>query len=157
MKTTLLLAALLGLTALAPAADKADDKKTDRKSRTEKKDDKKDEKKEEVRNQFAVTITGAKDEAAEGDVKTFLSSIEGVKLEKSEKTDKGIEAVLSAGAKTKLSRGDISKALKDNADLKVAEFKAVRPGREKKEDKTGETKPGETKPEEKKPTEKKAS
>ncbi len=134
MKTTLLLAALFGFTALAPAADK-DDKKTDRKSRTEKKDDKKDEKKEEVRNFFEVTIEGAKDEAAEGDIKTYLSSIEGVKLEKSEKTAKGIEAVLSAGAKTKLSRADIGKALKDNKDLKVAEFKAVRPGREKDEKK----------------------
>ncbi len=147
MKITLLLVALFGFAALAPAADK-DDPKTDRKTRNEKKDDKKDEKKEEVRNHFEVTVTGAKDESAEADVKTFLSSIEGVKLEKSEKTGKGIEAVLST--KTKISRGDVSKALKDNKDLKVADFKAVRPGREKKEEKAGETKPDEKKPEEKK-------
>lgn len=148
MKLPLLLVALFGFAALAPAADK-DDKKTDRKSRNEKKDDKKDEKKEEVRNQFDVLITGAKDEAAEGDVKTFLASIEGVKLESSEKTDKGIAAVLST--KTKISRGDVAKALKDNADLKVAEFKVVRPGREKKEDKKDEKK-DDKKTEDKKPS-----
>ena len=132
MKTTLLLLALFSFTALAPAADKKDDKKTDRKSRNEKKDDKKDEKKEE-RSQFEVTVTGAKDAAAEDDVKTFISSMEDVRVEKSEKTGKGIELVISVppSAKAKLSRGDIAKALKDNKDLKVAEFKAVRPGREK--------------------------
>lgn len=148
MKLTLLLVALFGFTALAPAADK-DDKKNDRKTRNEKKDDKKDDKKEEVRNQFEVLVTGAKDEAAEGDVKTFLASIEGVKLDSSEKTDKGIAAVLST--KGKISRGDVAKALKDNADLKVAEFKAVRPGREKKEDKKDEKK-DDKKTEDKKPS-----
>ena len=142
MKITLLLVALFGFTALAPAADKKDDK-TDRKN-------KKEEKKEEVRNLFEVTITGAKDEAAESDVKTFLGSIEGVKLDKAEKTEKGIEAVLSTA--TKISRADVSKALKDNKDLKVADFRAVRPGREKKEDKKDDKKPEEKTPEDKKPT-----
>jgi len=147
MKTTLLLATLVAFTSLAPAADKEDAKK-DRKDRNEKKDEKKDPKKEEMRNLFDVTIEGAKDATAEADVKTFLSSIEGVKVEKCEKTEKGMEAVLST--KAKLSRSDIAKALKDNKDLKVADFKAVRPGREKKDDKpadkkddkqTGEKKP----------------
>ena len=142
MKITLLLVALCGFTALAPAADKKDDK-PDRKN-------KKEEKKEEVRNLFEVTITGAKDEAAESDVKTFLGSIEGVKLDKAEKTEKGIEAVLSTA--TKISRADVSKALKDNKDLKVADFRAVRPGREKKEDKKDDKKPEEKTPEDKKPT-----
>ena len=131
MKTTLLLAALFAFTSLAPAADKEEAKK-DRKDRNEKKDDKKDPKKEEVRHLFDVTVEGAKDAAAEADVKTFLQSIEGVKVDKCEKTDKGMEAVLST--KTKISRSDVSKALKDNKDLKVSDFKAVRPGREKKED-----------------------
>ncbi len=144
MKTTLLLVALFGFPALAPAADTKDDK-PDRKN-------KKEEKKEEVRNLFEVTVTGAKDEAAESDVKTFLGSIEGVKLDKAEKTEKGIEAVLSSA--TKISRADVSKALKDNKDLKIADFKAVRPGREKKEDKK-EDKKDDKKPEEKTPEDKK--
>ena len=157
MKITLLLVALFGFTALAPAADKKDDK-PDRKNKKEKKE----EKKEEVRNLFEVTVTGAKDEAAESDVKTFLGSIEGVRLDKAEKTGKGIEAVLSTT--TKISRADVGKALKDNKDLKVSDFKAVRPGREKKEDKKDEKKdekkddkkddkkPEEKTPEDKKPT-----
>jgi hypothetical protein len=124
MKTTLLLASLFAFTTLAPAADKPEEKK-DRKSRSEKKE----EKKEVEPNLFEVTVEGAKDATAEADVKTYLSSIEGVKLEKSEKTGKGIEAVLST--KSKITRGDVTKALKDNKDLKVSEFKAVRPGREK--------------------------
>jgi hypothetical protein len=107
MKITLMLVALFGFTALAPAADKKDDK-SDRKNKKEKKE----EKKEEVRNLFEVTVTGAKDEAAESDVKTFLGSIEGVRLDKAEKTEKGMEAVLSST--TKISRADVSKALKDN-------------------------------------------
>ena len=102
-----------------------------------------------MRNLFEVTVTGAKDEAAESDVKTFLGSIEGVRLDKAEKTEKGIEAVLSTT--TKISRADVSKALKDNKDLKVADFKAVRPGRDKKEDKKDDKKPEEKKPEDKKP------
>lgn len=140
MKTTLLLATLFAFTSLAPAADKDEDKK-DRKDRNEKKDDKKDPKKEEVRNLFEVTVVGAKDADAEAGVKLFLSSMEGVKVDKCEKTDKGMEAVLSA--RTKISRGDVAKALKDDKELKVVDFKAVRPGREKKEDK----KPGEKKAE----------
>jgi len=159
MKTTLLFLALFSFTALAPAADKKDEKKPDRKSRNEKKNDKKDDKKEE-RSQFEVTVTGASDAAAEDDVKTFISSMEDVRVEKSEKTDKGIELVISVppGAKAKLSRGDIARALKDNKDLKVAEFKAVRPGREKdpkKDDKKDEKK-DEKKTDDNKTTDKKA-
>lgn len=147
MKTTLLLAALFAVTSLAPAADK-DDSKKDRKDRNEKKDDKKDPKKEELMNHFDVTVDGAKDAAAEADVKTFLNAIEGVKVEKCEKTGKGMEAVLST--KAKLTRSDISKALKDNKDLKVTDFKAVRPGREKKDDKPSDKK-DDKKSEDKKP------
>lgn len=142
MKTTLLLAALFAFTATAPAADKTEEKK-DRKNKNEKTE----EKKEVAPNLFEVTVEGAKDSTAEADVKTYLSSIEGVKLEKSEKTDKGIEAVLST--KGKISRGDVSKALKDNKDLKVSDFKAVRPGREKdasKDEKKKDEKKDEKKP-----------
>ena len=139
MKTTLLLATLLAFTISAPAADK-DDAKKDRKDRNEKKDDKKKEEKEDMRNSFEITVEGAKDATAEADVKTYLQSMEGVKVDKCEKTDKGMEAVLST--KTKISRGDVAKALKDNKDLKVSDFKAVRPGRDKKEEK---------KPDDKKP------
>ena len=126
MKITLLLAALFAFTATAPAADKPDEKK-DRKNKNEKKE----EKEEKIVNLFEVTVEGAKDSTAEADVKTYLSSIEGVKLEKAEKTEKGIEAVLSTKANAKISRGDVAKALKDNKDLKVSDFKAVRPGRQK--------------------------
>ncbi len=147
MKTTLLLLALVSLTALAPAVEK-DDKKPDRKSRAEKKDDKK-EVKEAVRNLFSVVVDGAKDEAAESDLKAYLSSIEGATLDKSEKTSKGIEAVLSSAGK--LSRSDVSKALKDNKDLKVTEFKALRPARDKDEKKPDDKKVDDKKPDEKKP------
>lgn len=139
MKTTLLLTAFFAFSTFAPAADN-DAPKKDRKDRNEKKDDKKDPKKEEVRNLFEVTIEGAKDEAEEADIKTYLQSIEGVKLDKCEATEKGLEAVLST--KTKITRGDVAKALKDKKELKVSDFKAVRPGREKKEEsKTEEKKP----------------
>ena len=155
MKITLLLAALIGFTAVASAADKKTDK-PERKSRTEKKDDKKDDKKE-VRNEFAVTIEGAKDDAAVSDVKTWLASIEGVRVEKAEKTDKGVEAILSTA--TKISRSDIGKAIKENKDLKVSDFKAVRPGREKDEKKddkkTDDKKADDKKADEKKMDEKK--
>ena len=156
MKTTLLLLACFGLTALAPAADQKDGKKPDSKSRAEKKEDQKEEKKKkeaEMRNRFEVTVEGAKDESAESDVKTFLASIEGVKLEKCEKTSKGMEAILSTA--TKLSRSEVAKALKDNKDLKVSDFKAVRPVREKDvkkdEKKTEDLKPEDKKPDAKKP------
>ena len=140
MKTTLLLAALFAFTATAPAADKTEEKK-ERKTRAEKKEEEqKVEKKEEVRNLFEVTVEGAKDATAEADVKTYLSSIEGVKLDKATKTDKGIEAVLST--RTKIARGDVAKALKDNKDLKVSDFKAVRPGREKDAPKDDKKKDG---------------
>ena len=140
MKTLLLLTTCLAFTALAPAAEK-DDAKKDRKDRNEKKDDKKDadKDKEEMRNHFDVTVQGAKDATAEADVKTFLSSMEGVKVEQCGKTEKGMEAVLST--KTKISRGDVAKALKDNKDLKVSDFKAVRPGRAKDVKKPDEKKP----------------
>ncbi len=151
MKITILLAALFGFTAMASAADKKTDK-PERKSRTEKKDDKKDDKKE-VRNEFAVTIEGAKDDAAVSDVKTWLGSIEGVRLEKAEKTDKGVEAILSTA--TKISRSDIGKAIKENKDLKVSDFKAVRPGREKDEKKADDKKTDDKKADDKKMDEKK--
>jgi hypothetical protein len=136
MKTTLLLLSLFCYSTFAQAIDKKEDKSDGKNQSTrkdDKKDEKKDEKKEPVRNRFEVTITGAKDAAAEADVKTYLQSIEDVRLEKSEKTTKGIQAVLSTMGK--LSRGDLGKAIKDNKDLKVADFKVLRPGREKKEDK----------------------
>ena len=167
MKFTLLLLTFFCFSTLAQAADKKDDK-PDRKNQTKKKEDKKDkkdEKKEAVRNQFEVTIAGAKDAAAEADVKTYLQSIEDVRLEKSEKTTKGIEAVLSTMGK--LSRGDVGKAIKDNKDLKVADFKVLRPEREKKEPKEADKKaedkkmeakkPEDKKPDDAKPTDKKAA
>lgn len=152
MKITILLAALFGFTAIATAADKKTEK-PERKSRTEKKDEKKDEKKE-VRNEFSVIIEGAKDDAAVADVKTWLSSIEGVRAEKVEKTDKGIEAVLSTPGK--ISRSDVGKAIKENKDLKVTEFKAIRPGRDKDDKKADEKKTDDKKTDDKKMDDKKA-
>lgn len=81
----------------------------------------------EIRNQFSVVIQGAGDPTAEADAKQFLSSIEGAKLESFKITEKDIEAVLST--KAKISRGDVNKVLRPNKDLKVTEFKAVRPER----------------------------
>ncbi len=163
MKTILLLTTLFAFTVAAPAADKDKDDKKPRKERNERKDDKKPEKtaeeKEAERLHFEVTVQGAKDAAAEADVKTYLGSIEGVKVTKCEKTEKGMEAVLSASAK--ISRGDVAKALRDNKELKVADFKAVRPSRDKdgkkedKDDKKAEEKKDDKKPEDKKPEEKK--
>lgn len=147
MKITILLAALFGFTAIATAADKKTEK-PERKSRTEKKDEKK-----EVRNEFSVIIEGAKDDAAVADVKTWLSSIEGVRAEKVEKTDKGIEAVLSTPGK--ISRSDVGKAIKENKDLKVTEFKAIRPGRDKDDKKADEKKTDEKKTDDKKTDDKK--
>ena len=142
MKTIALLSTLLTLAALAmpaPAADKKEEKKERREKRDDKKkDDKAEEKKEEIRNEFEVIVEGAKDATEEEDVKTFLGSIEGVRIEKCEKTAKGLEAVLST--KTKITRADVGKVLKDNKNLKVSEFKAVRPSREKKDEKKDEKK-----------------
>ena len=154
MKTTLLLLSFFCYSTFAQAIDKKEEDKSDGKNQSARKEDKKEdkkdgkkekkeEKKEPVRNRFEVTIAGAKDAAAEADVKTYLQSIEDVRLEKSEKTTKGIEAVLST--MRKLSRGDLGKAIKDNKDLKVADFKVLRPGREKKEEKAVDKKTEEKK------------
>ena len=134
MKTKLLLlTSFIAFTTLAPAADRGDFG-ADRKDKKEKKDDKKEEeKKEEIRNGFSLTIEGAKDTAAEDELKTFLQSVEGTLIVKYEKGEKGMEAIMST--KGRLSRGDISKAIKTNKDLKVSEFKALRAGWDKEEKK----------------------
>ncbi|MDB6135005.1 MAG: hypothetical protein JWM59_3248 [Verrucomicrobiales bacterium] len=130
MKTMLLLftaATLAALTVTAPAAD--------RKSSRPEKEEK--AKKEPVLSYFTFVLEGAKDETIADLSKTVIGGIKDLKIMSWTKGDKGYEAKVSTTA-ARLSRGDITKALKDSKslkdekDLKVADFKSVRPDKDEK-------------------------
>ena len=88
MKITLLLVALFGFTALAPAADKKDDK-PDRKNKKEKKE----EKKEEVIHQMILQKRKRKVEAVERlevkarDKKSLMISLDPILVQEGEKEE----------------------------------------------------------------------
>jgi len=105
-----------------------------------KKDDKgKKTEKEVPPTMWSVVVEGATDETAAETVKAFLAGIKGVKVESAEKKENTVEAVISS--KEKISRSDVSKALKEKKEFKVKEFKVKRPEKEKKDTgKTGEPK-----------------
>ena len=127
-----------------------------------KKDDKSkeaDKKKEVPAMMWDVVIEGATSETAEQEVKAMLADIKGLKVESIAKKDANIEAVVSSAQR--LSRSDITKAIKDNKALKVKDFKSKKAAKEgdkkeepKKEEpkktepaKKPEAKPAATKPE----------
>lgn len=149
MKTFFTMLTLLALAVSGHAADRKDRKG---------KDDKEKDKKEAVMQKFNVIITGAKESSTQADLKSALGSIEGAKVASFESSEKECVAVLETSGR--LSRGDVGKAikshsaLKENKDLKVTEFKQLRPEREGKEkDKEKEkekTDKKDEKPEEKK-------
>ncbi len=89
---------------------------------------KKDEKKKEKEVPdltYTVIVGGAKDETAGEQVKAFLSAMKDVKVEECTKTGETVEATIST--KMRISRSDVSKALKDKKELVVKEFKVKRP------------------------------
>ena len=155
---------LILLTSIALAAGFTN--AAEKKDRKNDKDDKYP-KKEAVFNNFSVVIEGAKDKTEEDIISTALHELKDVKIEGFKKGEKGVEAVLIT--KNRLSRGDVSKVLKDNKDLKgnkdlkITEFKAVRPDKDKdekkddkkddkKEDRKAGDKKDDTKMDDKKPS-----
>lgn len=159
MKKIILLlstAAFATLTVTAPAADK-------KPARNEKPEKGGKKEKEAVRNNFTFTLEGAKDESVADIAKTAISGIKDLKIDEWTKGEKGYEAKVSTPA-PRFSRGDLakvlkdSKELKDEKDLKISDFKAVRAEKddkkdEKKDDKKDEKKDDkkDMKPEDKKP------
>ena len=131
MKKLIAFVAALCIAAPAMAAPKKDAKEKDKKKE-----------KEVPAMMWSVVVEGARAEVGGEEVKGFLSGIKGVKVESCEQKEKTVEAVISS--KERVSRSDVSKALKENKDLKVKDFKVKRP------DKDGEKKEAEKKPAEKK-------
>ena len=130
MKKLITFIAALCIALPAVAAPKKDDKGKDRYA-----------KKEAPPQTWSVVVEGASSETAAEEVKAFLSGMKGVKVETIEKKENTVEAVISS--KEKLSRSDVSKAIKENKELKVKEFKVKRP--DKDADKKGSEKTGEPK------------
>jgi hypothetical protein len=84
--------------------------------------------KETPAQMWSVVVEGATGETAAQDVKAFLSLIRGVKVESSVKKDDTVEVVLSS--KSRVTRSDVSRALRERKELKVKEFKSKRPDKE---------------------------
>ena len=149
MKKLIALIALFCLAAPVCAKDE-DAPKKDRKEKKE--DEKKDKKKEPVLNRYQVTLENVPEDKKD-DVISLLKYIEGAKLEgEAVKAEKGENAwtvvVTSSG---KLSRGDITKALRKEKDAKIASFRQLREDdkKEEKDAKKEDKKDGETAPKEK--------
>lgn len=115
----------------------------------------KSKKKEPAPVTWIVVIEGATNETAGEEVKAFLTGMKDVKVEECAKKDNTVEAVISS--KNHITRGDISKAIKERKELKVKEFKVKKEEKPAKTDpkkpdsklepKKPETKPADTKPE----------
>ncbi len=100
------------------------------------------EKKPEIMNTYSLVIegmAGAEDATA---AKAMLAKVKDLKVDTCELKDGKIEATVTS--KNRVSRNDISKALKERKEAKVKEFKQQRAGKKKKE----EAKPEAPKPEE---------
>ena len=148
------LIALITALTMAATAVAAPPKKDDKSKAKEA-----DKKKEVPAMMWDVVIEGATSETAEQEVKAMLADVKGLKVESIAKKDANIEAVVSSAQR--LSRSDITKAIKDNKALKVKDFKSKKPAKEgdkkeepKKEEpkktepaKKPEAKPAATKPE----------
>lgn len=106
-----------------------------KKEKDKEKEDKK-KTKEVPAQMWTVVVEGAKPEVGGQEVKTYLSSIKGVKVETCEQKDKIVEAVISS--KERVSRSDVSKVLKENKELKVKEFKVKRPDKDADKEKEKE-------------------
>lgn len=135
MKTFLTVITFLALALGVQAADRKDNKK-----------DRDKPGKEAVMQKFNVVITGATETSTQADLRSALGSIEGVKVDSFESSEKECVAVLES--KERLSRTDIGKAikghsaLKENKDIKVTDFKMVRPGKEDKDKEKDDKKDG---------------
>lgn len=123
MKKLIALLALFCLAAPVCAKDE-DAPKKDRKEKKE--DEKKDKKKEPVMFRYQVTVENVP-EAKKDDVIGLLKYIENAKLEgaavKAEK-DNAWTVVISSSKK--LSRGDITKALRKEKEAKLDSFRQLR-------------------------------
>lgn len=137
MKKLITLLALFCLAAPVCAKDE-DAPKKDRKEKKE--DEKKDKKKEPVLNRYQVTLENVP-EAKKDDVISLLKYIEGAKLEgEAVKAEKGENAwTVVVTSSKKLSRGDITKALRKEKEVKLASFRQLRDD-DKKEEKDAEKK-----------------
>ena len=145
MKKLIVFIAAFCMALPAVAAPKKDDKEKDKKTA-----------KEMPPQMWNVVVEGATGDTAAQEVKGFLALMKDVKVESCEIKDKTVEAVISS--KMKISRADVSKALKEKKELKLKDFKLKRPDKDadkKEEPKKPDAKPGDKTEEPKKPDAKK--
>ena len=114
MKKLIVFIAALCMALPAAAAPKKDEKKDDKKAA-----------KEVPPSMWSVVVEGATGDTGAVEVKGFLASMKGVKVESCEMKEKNVEAVISS--KEKISRSDVTKALKEKKELKLKDFK-IKPG-----------------------------